>query len=74
LRFEFFNIFNRTNFRNMVSDYSLQTVMYDNNSGNLVNGTQKATKITEAPVAKSFGMATSDVGPREIQYSIKFTF
>jgi hypothetical protein len=74
LRFEFFNVFNRTNFRNMVSDYSLQTVMYDNDSGNLVNGTRKATKITEAPVAKSFGMATSDVGPREIQYSIKFTF
>jgi hypothetical protein len=74
LRFEFFNLFNRTNFRNLVADYSLRSVTYDNGSGDLVHNGVPATKIVEAPVAPSFGMATRDVGPREIQYSIKFTF
>ncbi len=58
----------------MVSDYSLRSVLYDNGSGDIVHNGVNATKIVEAPVAPSFGMATSDNGPREIQYSIKFTF
>ncbi len=73
-RFEFFNLFNHTNFKEINTDYSLRSVTYDNGSGDLVHNGVNATKIVAAPVVNSFGLARSDLGPREIQYSIKFTF
>ncbi len=49
-RFEFFNLFNHTNFKEINSDYSLQAVTYDNGSGDLVHNGIPATKIVAAPV------------------------
>jgi hypothetical protein len=59
-RAEMFNIFNHVNFNGFDTNLALQNLASDPNFGRSNNG--------------NFGRFTSTLGPREIQFGLKFTF
>lgn len=69
LRFEVFNIFNRTNFNSQTVDNIM-----DPSSIALDAPLDSATRITGAEVPASFGQATTARDPRQAQFGIKLTF
>ncbi|HEX9365650.1 MAG TPA: carboxypeptidase regulatory-like domain-containing protein [Vicinamibacterales bacterium] len=70
LRFEIFNVFNRTNFlsQNMSTTMSPVSVTFD--TGNAAT----ATKITGYTLPGNFGQATKTRDPRQAQFGLKLIF
>jgi Carboxypeptidase regulatory-like domain/TonB-dependent Receptor Plug Domain len=70
LRFEIFNVFNRTNFlsQNLVQIMSPVSVTFD--TGNAAT----ATKITGYTLPGNFGQATRTRDPRQAQFGLKISF
>jgi len=70
LRFEIFNVFNRTNFlsQNLVTTMNPVTVKYD------TGDPATATKITGYTLPGNFGQATRTRDPRQAQFGVKLIF
>lgn len=79
-RFEFFNVFNHANFRNVDNGFTMSNVWYDNGAQSVINRTPAegqsmyATKVVSGQLNSGFGAARDTRGAREVQYSIKFVF
>ncbi|HMK31479.1 MAG TPA: carboxypeptidase regulatory-like domain-containing protein [Terriglobales bacterium] len=69
-RMEFFNLFNKVQFLGNFQSTTNVTTLYDSGA------TKCATSntICSASVNPTFGQATVDKGPREIQYALKINF
>jgi hypothetical protein len=69
-RMEFYNLFNKTQFLGNFSNAQNVTASLNNSA------TKCATSNTICAISPNptFGQATADRGPREIQYALKFNF
>lgn len=70
LRFEIFNVFNRTNFlsQNLANTMNPSAVTFDTGDA------ATARKITGYTVSNAFGQATRTRDPRQAQFGLKITF
>jgi hypothetical protein len=68
LRFEVFNVFNRTNFFNVTTDMSPSSVSLNNAD------VSRATTITGFELPDSFGRANDAKDPRQAQFGLKLMF
>ena len=68
LRFEIFNVFNRTNFIFVNTAMNPTAVTFD--SADVAD----ATKITSFVLPSNFGQATAAPDPRQAQFGIRLTF
>ncbi|HET7694720.1 MAG TPA: carboxypeptidase regulatory-like domain-containing protein [Vicinamibacterales bacterium] len=70
LRFEIFNVFNRTNFLSQGLNNTMNPVSVTFNTGNA----QTATSITGYTLPGNFGQATRTRDPRQAQFGLKISF
>jgi hypothetical protein len=70
LRFEIFNVFNRTNFLSQNLSTTLNPVSVTDDTGDAAT----ATKISGYTLPGNFGQATRTRDPRQTQFGLKIIF